>query len=29
MRFDAGIMVHEDWRNLVTKDEFQEFKVTD
>ena len=25
---DVGIMVHKDWQNLVTKDEFQEFRST-
>ena len=27
IQMDAGMMVHEDWQNLVTKDEFQEFRV--
>ena len=28
MKLKAGVMVHEDWQNNVTKDEFQEFQVT-
>ena len=28
MKLKAGIIVHEDWQNNVTKDVFQEFQVT-
>jgi len=28
MKLKAGVMVHEDWRNNVTREEFEEFQVT-
>ena len=28
MKLDQGISVHEDWQNLVTKSEFQSFRLT-
>ena len=28
MELKAGVMVHEDWRNTVTREEFEDFQVT-
>ena len=28
MKLKAGVMVHEDWRNNVTREEFEDFQVT-